>query len=151
MTAKKALIWILNTFSASFAKRSLSLHEGDEVLVNFPNDYKYFGVIVDIESEDEACLVRYGDRTEKWASLNDVKKLGLGIKSEANPISDRDDRKVAKSVAKPQKPIVKLRPASKQPDLLVVPEYVLKAREMLPYRLEALTWDDNHLRNDEER
>lgn len=141
------------TSSVSKTKRSLAFREGDEVLVDFPNDFKYYGVVVDVESDEEICLVRYGDRTEKWASFDDVKKLTPYFKIKAELAREKNP---VKSLSKPLKSRTKPKPVKLETllesrDFLLVSDRVFKAPPNKPFRFETLTWDDNHLKMDEER
>jgi len=150
-------------------RRLKKFREGDEVLVDFPNDYKYFGIVVDIESDDELCLVRYGDRTEKWSPFRDVKKL-FSVEElikrepsyETDTFQDDDDKSkvkvltTIKSTKSNFKPILHESPSSLHtppvtPSDIFVPEYVQEARTALPYNFDTLKWDENHLKNDQDK
>lgn len=150
-------------------RRLKKFREGDEVLVNFPNEYKYFGIIVDVESDDELCLVRYGDRTEKWSSFSDVKKLFTleqlineeessietdtyhedEVKPKVNGLLMRSRKSNSKH--SPQDSPSSLHTPPVTPSDIFVPEYVQEARASLPYNFDSLKWDENHLKNDQER
>ncbi|XP_040569712.1 metal-response element-binding transcription factor 2 isoform X1 [Lepeophtheirus salmonis] len=99
--------------------------EGDDVLQLGEDGVFYLGVVVEVE-ECSGCLVRFGDRSERWSRSCMLKRLEEDP-PEAPPLNKRC---IAETL---------------------VPCRVLEARKELSYRFEALEWDGEHLRNAQDR
>eukprot|EP00096_Caligus_rogercresseyi_P007801 TRINITY_DN2587_c0_g1_i1.p1 TRINITY_DN2587_c0_g1~~TRINITY_DN2587_c0_g1_i1.p1 ORF type:complete len:469 (-),score=182.12 TRINITY_DN2587_c0_g1_i1:965-2371(-) len=135
--------------------------EGEEVLQLWDDGLFYYGIIV--ESDPSGCLVRFGDRREKWSPLSRLKRLEgqeeEDSEGESSSVSEERNSPLRKK-KKHHSDSENQKAASESNNSIgdeveeaetLVPSRVLEARKELSYDFSSLTWDAQHLRNTQEK
>ncbi|KAF4532724.1 hypothetical protein B566_EDAN011916, partial [Ephemera danica] len=61
----------------STTKERSGFSEGEDVLVQQKDGRFYFGTVVMVELNNERCLVKFGDNTQRWSKFKDITRLSM--------------------------------------------------------------------------